>query len=425
MKVTCNLTPRFSNYILDKNYQTYVVVGGYGSGKSYNTALKLILWLLEDVRTVLVVREVFRTHFETTYRLLTDIISENDFFTIKKNKMTTPIEFPNGSRIIFAGTDNPEKLKSLTGVTIVWLEEASEIKAQGFLELKGRLRQKGKSLHFILTTNPVSKQNWVYKFFFSDGEHTKLNDEILYDKNTVVVKTPKDATYYHHSTWRDNPHISDEYINNLAELQKYDKDLYRIAYFGKFGINGVRVLPAFEVANSHQEVEQFISGITIPNHYCGMDFGFEKSYNAVIRVAVDPINKYLYIYDEYYKNKMTDVNTAIELKELGYDKIPIIADSAEPKTIKYFNDEKFNMRGANKITRIEQVKKMRRFKKIICSPKCVNTIYELQELSFDVDKNNEPIYDEFTIDPHTLSAIWYALDRVSVADVKPFKPILY
>ena len=32
-----------------------------------------------------------------------------------------------------------------------------------------------------------------------------------------------------------------------------------------------------------------------------------------------------------------------------------------------------------------------------------------------------PIYDEFNIDPHTFSAIWYALDTYTVADIKERK----
>lgn len=35
-----------------------------------------------------------------------------------------------------------------------------------------------------------------------------------------------------------------------------------------------------------------------------------------------------------------------------------------------------------------------------------------------VDKDDEIIEDEFNIDPHTLSAIWYALDDYEVADLK-------
>ncbi len=38
------------------------------------------------------------------------------------------IRFKNGSLIIFKGMDKPAKLKSLNGVSIVWVEECSEVK---------------------------------------------------------------------------------------------------------------------------------------------------------------------------------------------------------------------------------------------------------------------------------------------------------
>ena len=41
-----------------------------------------------------------------------------------------------------------------------------------------------------------------------------------------------------------------------------------------------------------------------------------------------------------------------------------------------------------------------------------------KNLTYAVDKNGELIYDEFNIDPHTFSAIWYGLDNYTVADVK-------
>ena len=50
-----------------------------------------------------------------------------------------------------------------------------------------------------------------------------------------------------------------------------------------------------------------------------------------------------------------------------------------------------------------------------------NTIRELSDLVYKVDTNGNKIYDEFNIDPHTLSAIWYALDDITVADVKERK----
>ena len=120
---------------------------------------------------------------------------------------------------------------------------------------------------------------------------------------------------------------------------------------------------------------------------------------------------------------MTDDKTAEEFKELGYDQFRIVADSEDPKAIQYFRQMGFTIRGAKKFagSRLSNTRKIKRFRKIICSPKCKNTIRELQHLTYKRDKQGNAIYDEFNIDPHTFSAIWYALDRYTVADLKERK----
>ncbi len=81
------------------------------------------------------------------------------------------------------------------------------------------------------------------------------------------------------------------------------------------------------------------------------------------------------------------------------------------------------MRGAKKFpgSRLQNTKKVKRFKKIICSEDCLDVIDELEDLTYAVDKDGEIIEDEFSIDPHTFSAIWYALDGYEVADIKEKK----
>ncbi|MGN1416233.1 MAG: terminase large subunit, partial [Oscillospiraceae bacterium] len=91
------------------------------------------------------------------------------------------------------------------------------------------------------------------------------------------------------------------------------------------------------------------------------------------------------------------------------------------KAIQYYRNMGYTMRGAHKTDRLSQVKKVKRFKKIICAPCCVNTIRELSNLTYKKDKQGNVIYDEFNIDPHTLSAIWYGLDTITVADIKDRK----
>jgi phage terminase large subunit len=412
------VNPHFEDFLFDWNHKFYFLVGGYGSSKSYHIALKLILKLLEEKRTALVVREVYETIRESCYSLFEEIINDLGLENkIKCSVSPMQIRFPNGSKIIFKGMDKPAKLKSIHNVSIIWVEECSEVKYEGFKELLGRLRHPTLKLHMILSTNPVGEDNWTYKHFFKDEQNKRLilDDKELYEKRTVVVND----TYYHHSTADDNLFLPESYIDQLEELKDYDPDLYRIARKGHFGVNGVRVFPQFQVA-PHDEVMEAISNIRKPIKRVGMDFGFVDSYNALIRLAVDHDKKILYIYWEYYDRDKTDPKTAEDIKEFKETQELIKADSAEPKTIRYFRELGFNMVGARKFqgSRLQYTKKIKRFKKIICSDRCTNTIFELKDLTYAKDKNGNIIEDEFNRDPHTLSAIWYALDDYEVADLK-------
>lgn len=426
MTIDKEVNPRFESFLWDWDYKTYLLVGGYGSSKSYHIALKLILKLLSEKRKVLVVREVFDTIRDSCYDLLVEILEEFDLVGQSKNKVrctTSPmsIKFPNGSKIIFKGMDKPSKLKSINGVTIVWLEECSEIKYAGYKELLGRLRHPTQTMHFILSTNPVGTENWVYQHFFKrideeGNEHITLDDQLMYKKRTIV----KNGVYYHHSVADDNLFLPQSYIDTLDQMREYDPDLYRVARLGRFGLNGKKVLPQFCVAKNHTDVLREVQKIPDKFKFCGMDFGFEESYNAVVKVAVDDVRKILYIYYEYYKNHMTDDKTAKELLREGLDKVQIIADCEDPKAIAFYRQSGFRMRGCYKYpgSRLANTRKCKRFYKIICSPNCPNTIRELSTLIYAKDKQDNLIYDEFNIDPHTFSAIWYALDTYEVADVK-------
>lgn len=415
------VNPHFEEFLFDWNQKYQFLVGGYGSSKSYHVALKVILKLLKEKRTALVVREVYETHRDSTYSLLLEII-EDLGLSDKIRGLTSPmqIRFPNGSKVIFRGMDKVEKLKSINDVSLIWIEECSEVKYAGFKELIGRLRHPSLKLHMILSTNPVGESNWTYKHFFQDriNKRVVLKDKELYERRTIVLGD----TYYHHSTADDNLFLPASYIQQLEELKEYDPDLHRIARRGQFGVNGERVLPQFKVL-PHDNVISMIDKIKKPLYRVGMDFGFVESYNAVIRMAVDTDKHELFIYWEYYKRGLTDDEMYEDIKEFAETKERIIADSAEPKTIAYFQKRGIKIRGARKGpgSRLQNTKKVKRFKKIYCSSNCENTIHELQDLVYAKNNQGETIEDEFAIDPHTFEAIWYGLDGYDVTDVKDIK----
>ena len=415
-EVVFALNDHFYDFIDDWEHKFYFLVGGYGSSKSYHVAVKLIKKLLQEKRKALVIREVFDTIRDSCFDLLEEVANAmgvEEYLTFTTSPMQ--VRFKNGSRIIFKGMDKPAKLKSLNGVSIVWIEECSEVKYDGFKEILGRLRHPTLSNHIILSTNPVSKSNWCYKYFFRDRKNNVLvlDDEELYKKRIMIVGN----TYYHHSTVDDNFFVPASYVEQLDDLQVHDPDLYRVARKGQFGINGTLVFPQFEV-QPHEKVLELMKAVKSPLKKNGMDFGFVTSYNAALRMLIDHEKKILYIYREYYSRNKTDPEIAEDMED--WKDIVIKADCAEPKAIKFYKQAGFRMKACKKFkgSRSMYTKKVKRFKKIICSDACPNTIDELKELTFAVDKDGEIIEDEFNIDPHTLSAIWYGLDDYEVSNLK-------
>lgn len=415
-EVVFALNDHFYDFIDDWEHKFYFLVGGYGSSKSYHVAVKLIKKLFQEKRKALVIREVFDTIRDSCLDLLEEVANAmgvEEYLTFTTSPMQ--VRFKNGSRIIFKGMDKPAKLKSLNGVSIVWIEECSEVKYEGFKEILGRLRHPTLSNHIILSTNPVSKSNWCYKYFFQDRKNNVLvlDDEELYKKRIMIVGN----TYYHHSTVDDNFFVPASYVEQLDDLQVHDPDLYRVARKGRFGINGTLVFPQFEV-QPHEKVLELMKAVKSPLEKNGMDFGFVTSYNAALRMLIDHEKKILYIYREYYSRNKTDPEIAEDMED--WKDIVIKADCAEPKAIKFYKQAGFRMKACKKFkgSRSMYTKKVKRFKKIICSDACPNTIDELKELTFAVDKDGEIIEDEFNIDPHTLSAIWYGLDDYEVSNLK-------
>ena len=153
-----------------KNQTRYeIFYGGAGSGKSYFIAQRILLDIMQNKnQKVIVARKVARTNRHSTYALLRSLIYKwnlDKFFRVNKSELE--ITFVNGSQIIFSGLDDAEKLKSIANITGIWVEEASEITEEDFMQLDLRLRGgSDKPNWFVLSFNPISQLSWLKAHFF-------------------------------------------------------------------------------------------------------------------------------------------------------------------------------------------------------------------------------------------------------------------
>lgn len=209
MNINTKINPVYMPYV-NKPQFLQIFFGGSSSGKSYFITDKIILDVLQGVNW-LCCRNVARTIRNSIFNEIKKTISNmglKKIFAINKSEMTITCTV-NGSQIMFCGLDDVEKVKSITpqkGVLErIFIEEATEVKREAYLQLKKRLR--GYSAHtkqIILAFNPILKSHWIYKEFFNEWDDSK---NYLENEDKCILKT----------TYKDNMFLTKDDIRNLEE----------------------------------------------------------------------------------------------------------------------------------------------------------------------------------------------------------------
>ena len=390
MKITINkkgILPCYLPYIRDYKTRVNVFYGGAGSGKSYFVMQKIILKALDSQRKVLIVRKVGATLKESVWSLTLELIHTGGLTPAVKqiNKSDLTIEFLNGSVLLFKGLDDSEKIKSINGITDIVIEEATEITLDDFTQLNLRLRSKKPNNQIHLMFNPVSKANWVYKYFFE----TKPD-------NCVIVQT----------TYRDNPHLPKEYVDSLHALENKNPAYYKIYVRGEFATLDKLVFPVIH--------KRIISEDELKDawFWAGMDFGYTNDPTAITWGYYNPVQNDLYITGEYDKIGMTNDVIAETLVSLGLSKEKIVADSAEPKSITELRNLGIkriiaSVKGADSVK--NGIDRMQRCN-IIIDERCTKTIEEFENYTWQKDRKtgeyiNQPV-DSYN---HHIDSIRYGI----------------
>ena len=426
MRIKAEINKHFKEFVKDNEQSVYFLLGGYGSSKSYNASLKLILLSAMEKRKILVVRQVKENLRGSCFADLESSIETlglNNYFY----STTSPLSIKctvTGSEFIFRGLDDVRKIKSIKDIDTIWIEEADEIDFKSFKELKARLRSVRNRNVIILTTNPNEYGVWTYKYLMSILERAGKSELDLYNERIINVveetklksgKTYSENIYLHHSVYSDNKFLPADFI---ALLENETDNFQRaIKTLGRFGSSGDRLFK--NVRQLEQgKIEEIIKDKW--NRYAGFDFGFSDSYNAIVRMVIDEEQNDLYIYEEFYRNKLTDpemLETEIIQKMISEGEV-VYADSAEPKAIAFYNINGLLINPAKKTPDISKagIKKIQTFRNIFIDKNvCQNTYRELTEMKWHLDKNgliakNPKTGKPFNIDPHTFDAIKYGLN---------------
>lgn len=380
----------------------YWLEGGRGSTKSSDVSVEIPQLLIKNPEChAVVLRKIGNTIKNSVYPQMQwgiDALGLTDKFRFK----TSPHEITykkTGQKILFFGVDDPQKIKSIKlpfgYVGVCWIEELDQFTGMEEIRNLNQSLLRGGPVfwEFCSFNPPKSQNNWV-------------NEEKLFDDPDRLV---------HHSTYLGVPRewLGDRFFEDAEKLKERNEIAYRHEYLGEVTGTGGAVFENVEdMAMSAELVGNF------DRLYYGLDFGFAVDPLAYVAMYYDAKREDLYIFDELYRQKMTNSQAAKAIK-LRISGGRILADAAEPKSIAEMSDYGLRISGARKgPDSIDFGMKwlQGRNRIYIDKRRCPNTYKEFITYEYEHNKDGQFVSAYPDANNHSIDAVRYGLSEVMKRD---------
>jgi phage terminase large subunit len=382
----------------------------HNSGKSvFLCQLALLRMLQEDANgskiKILCTRKVGNTISNSIFAELKNVAIDAGIINEFKITNRNPMSFKRGnSEIIFAGIDDPEKIKSVSRVDVIWMEEATEFDFDDFKQLNIRLRgEQGAKKQMWVSFNPIDQDHWLRTQVW-DNPSTELQG----DMHKLVT------------TYRDNKFLDKDYIKTIEGYKTADYNYYRIYGLGDWGTRPEGLIYAsWKKYNNDTDLEN-------PDIMCyALDFGYNDPM-ALIQVKIK--DKKAYVRELVFRQKLT-MDTLINMMEtIGISKsLPIYCDAASPEKITMIQKAGFNAQLGVK-GHIESGIQAVKLYSLYIHEESLNVIKELSNYSWKIDskatrREGNTVFSKepSEIHNHSLDALRYAIQSI---ENKP-EPFIY
>jgi phage terminase large subunit len=351
-----------------------IVQGGTSSSKTFSIIPLLISYAIENpMAEISIVSESIPHLKRGAIKDFQKIMIYCDLYKDSQmNKSDLKYRFKNGSYIEFFSVDQPDKLRGARR-DILFVNECNNIDFESYQQLSVRTKK-----FIYLDYNPTN-EFWV---------HTELMNDI--DTDFVVL------------TYKDNEALDNAIVKEIekakekAKTSSYWENWWNVYGLGQLGsLEGV-------IFNNWQIIDNIPAEANLLGF--GLDFGFSNDPSSLI--AVYEWNNKIICDERIYSTGL--LNTDI-IRLMTQDKrLPIWADSAEPKSIEEIRRSGFNIKSVEKgKDSIVYGISVLQDKEILVTKPSINLIKELRSYSWDKDKAgkklNKPI-DDFN---HAIDALRY------------------
>lgn len=387
----------YGKYWHSKNFYR-VVKGSRGSKKSKTTALNFIVRLLKyPWANLLVVRRYSNTNKQSTYtdfKWACNRLGVTHLFKFNESLPEITVK-ATGQKILFRGLDDELKITSITvdvGILCwAWFEEAYQIETEDKFStvvesIRGTYNSEDFFKQITVTFNPWNERHWLKSVFFD--EDTKRAD-------TLSLTT----------TYKCNEWLDEIDVKRYEDLYNTNPRRARIVCDGEWGV-------AEGLVYDNVIIEDFDYKTLLSTHKMaiGLDFGFVHDPTALIVFLIG--DRDIYIFDEAYEKGLNTREIAEMIKNKGYSKSVIVADSAETRLVSELKREhgisriRLSRKGKDSVN--AGISKLQGYT-IHVLPTCKHAIDEFYSYSYSKDRDGKWLNSPNDENNHLMDALRYGM----------------
>ena len=249
MKVQIKPNKIYQHYAWNADHDFIWFFGGAGSGKSVAAVHRELLkkMLPRKKQKWLVVRKFYSDIEDSTFSLIKGSLESWGLSHLGKHT-TRPLryKFKNQNSIVFRGLDKVDKVKSMDGITSVFIEEADQLDEHDLIQLMIRIRGNSEYKKQIVGSfNPTSDQHWLVKYV-EPQLLPELPDHIrnlrylnksgsVWEFESVTEDGDITRTLVINTNYKHNAYLTKQDIARTRMLGRLDELHHRVYELGRWG----------------------------------------------------------------------------------------------------------------------------------------------------------------------------------------------